>query len=131
MEKKMLSLHGSWIMSSAGTGGKVAEIKPALASLTPAIKVYLNDGDKEPDFIIQGDFRGKRFTISQRSPGRGDRQIASVQRESRFANSTAFLMSVMTDAQKYFLTIEPGVDAAFVTALATLCDEIYNDKDGA
>lgn len=37
----------------------------------------------------------------------------------------------MTDAQKYFLTIEPGVDAAFVTALATLCDEIYNDKDGA
>lgn len=37
----------------------------------------------------------------------------------------------MTDAQKYLLTIEPGVDAAFVTALATLCDEVYNDKERA
>jgi hypothetical protein len=37
--------------------------------------------------------------------------------------------SMMTDAQKYFVTVEPGVDAAFVVALATLCDEIYNDKE--
>jgi hypothetical protein len=34
---------------------------------------------------------------------------------------------MVTDAHKYFVTIEPGVDAAFVVALATLCDEIYND----
>eukprot|EP00878_Enallax_costatus_P044734 GHUV01053465.1.p1 GENE.GHUV01053465.1~~GHUV01053465.1.p1 ORF type:complete len:145 (-),score=36.77 GHUV01053465.1:707-1102(-) len=131
MEQKMMSLHGSWIMSRADNGMKVAEIKPALASLTPSIKVYLNDGDKEPDFLIQGDFRSKRFVISQRTPGRGDVKIASVQKESKYANSTAFLMSVMTDAQKYLLTIDPGVDAAFVTALATLCDEISNDKQGA
>lgn len=36
----------------------------------------------------------------------------------------------MSDADKYFLTIEPGVDAAFVTALVLLCDEIFNDQKG-
>jgi hypothetical protein len=34
---------------------------------------------------------------------------------------------MVADVQKYFVTIEPGVDAAFVVALATLCDEIFND----
>lgn len=131
MEKKMLSFRGRWFMTRADTGARVAELKPALMSLTPSITVYLNDGDREPDFEIKGDFRSKRFSISQRVPGRGEVQIASVERESRFASGTAFMMSVVTDAQKYFLTIEPGVDAAFVTALATLCDEIFNDKSGA
>jgi hypothetical protein len=36
--------------------------------------------------------------------------------------------SKLTGAQKYFVTIEPHVDAAFVVALATLCDEIFHDQ---
>jgi hypothetical protein len=38
---------------------------------------------------------------------------------------------MLSNAQKYYLTIEPGVDAAFVTALATLCDEIYSTANTA
>jgi hypothetical protein len=34
----------------------------------------------------------------------------------------------LTGAQKYFVAIEPNVDAAFVVALATLCDEIFHDQ---
>ncbi len=34
----------------------------------------------------------------------------------------------MTDASKYFVSIEPGVDAAFIVALATLVDEFYHDN---
>lgn len=34
---------------------------------------------------------------------------------------------VAPDTNKYFVTIEPGVDAAFVVALATLCDEMFHD----
>jgi hypothetical protein len=41
--------------------------------------------------LLQGDFRSKRFSIYQRSHG-SDVPIAQVQKESRFANSTAFLM---------------------------------------
>jgi hypothetical protein len=36
--------------------------------------------------------------------------------------------SKLGGAQKYFVTVEPGVDAAFVVALATLCDEIFHDQ---
>jgi hypothetical protein len=33
----------------------------------------------------------------------------------------------LTTCDKYFLTISPGVDAAFMVALATLVDEIVHD----
>jgi ADP-ribosylglycohydrolase len=39
----------------------------------------------------QGDFRSKRFSIYQRTRG-SDVPIAQVERESRFASSTSFLM---------------------------------------
>jgi hypothetical protein len=35
---------------------------------------------------------------------------------------------VAPGTSKYFITVEPGVDAAFVVALATLCDEIFHDQ---
>lgn len=54
--------------------------------------MYLNDGDDEADFLVQGDFRAKRFDILQCSRGKGQRIIASVKKESRFASGTAFLM---------------------------------------
>ncbi|KAF8061132.1 LURP-related protein [Scenedesmus sp. PABB004] len=131
IERKLLSLHGTWVLTRPGDGARLAEVKPSLASLTPSVKVYLNDGDSEPDFVIKGDFRGKRFTIAHRQPGRGEAVVASVARESRFASTTALLMSMVTDANRYFVTIEPGVDGAFIAALATLCDEIFNDREGA
>jgi hypothetical protein len=40
---------------------------------------------------MQGDFRSKSFSIYQRTRG-SDVPIAQVQRESRFASSTSFLM---------------------------------------
>jgi hypothetical protein len=35
------------------------------------------------------------------------------------------------NVNKYFLTVEPGVDAAFVVALALLCDEILEQTKAA
>lgn len=40
----------------------------------------------------QGDFRAKKFDIVHVIRGKGQRVIASVKKESRFSNSTAFLM---------------------------------------
>jgi hypothetical protein len=42
-------------------------------------------------WAAQGDFRSKRFSIYQRTRG-SDVPVAQVERESRFASSTAFLM---------------------------------------
>jgi len=40
----------------------------------------------------QGDIRAKKFDIVQTGHGRGQHIIASVKKESRFANKTALLM---------------------------------------
>jgi hypothetical protein len=42
--------------------------------------------------LVQGDFRAKKFDIVHVIRGKGQRVIASVKKESRFSNSTAFLM---------------------------------------
>jgi hypothetical protein len=36
---------------------------------------------------------------------------------------------VAPETNKYFVTIEAGVDAAFAVALATLCDEMFHDQN--
>lgn len=35
LERKMLTLHGTWLLSNPRTGQRVAEVKPSLMSLTP------------------------------------------------------------------------------------------------
>jgi hypothetical protein len=35
MERKMLTLHGTWLMTNPRTGQRVAEVKPSLMSLSP------------------------------------------------------------------------------------------------
>lgn len=46
----------------------------------------------------------------------------------RLSSAHAFLMAALSEADKYFLRIEPGVDAAFIVALAALTDEMFNDQ---
>ncbi|WIA40122.1 hypothetical protein OEZ86_013524 [Tetradesmus obliquus] len=125
MERKLTSLRGSWQLLRSRDGLQLAVVKPSLSSFTPTIKVMLNDGDDNPDFIIAGDFRAKSFAITQ---CRSNAVIGRVKKESSHASVNAFFMSQLVGAQKYFVSIEPGVDAAFVVALATLCDEIFHDQ---
>ncbi len=42
--------------------------------------------------LLQGNFRAKKFDIVHVIRGKGQRVIASVKKESRFASGTAFLM---------------------------------------
>ena len=95
------------------------------------LQIYLNDGDKEEDFLIKGNFKNKHFQFFQLlRKGKDPRPIAKVEKESSFASTTAFLRNQLLDTSTYYLTIEPGVDCAFIAALATLCDEIFNPTSG-
>lgn len=47
------------------------------------------------------------------------------------ATSAACRSIARPNVNKYFLTVEPGVDAAFVVALALLCDEILEQTKAA
>jgi hypothetical protein len=69
------------------------------------VSVYLNDGDTHSDFKVRGNFRAKNFSITQKMRGGGEREIARVQKESRFASASAFLMASLTNADKYLLHI--------------------------
>ena len=42
--------------------------------------------------MLQGDFRAKKFDVVHTIHGRGQRAVAHVKKESKFASTTAFLM---------------------------------------
>lgn len=92
------------------------------------MSVFLNDGDSEADFKVKGDFRAKKFDVTLRLPNGKKREVAGVRKESRFASAGAFARALMTHADRYFVHIEAGVDAAFIVALAALADEMFNDS---
>ncbi|WIA42054.1 hypothetical protein OEZ86_009342 [Tetradesmus obliquus] len=124
IERKLISPHGSWLLSQpVSEGGRLAKVQPQAGGEGPGVQVFLSRTSKAPDFVIKGNLRCKCFTIFRCLPGGGELPIASAARDSQLATANAFLMSMLSHAQKYYLTIEPGVDAAFVTALALLCDQ--------
>ena len=43
---------------------------PAALTLSPQINVYLNDGDKEEDFKVKGNFLAKKYEVIQKLQGR-------------------------------------------------------------
>ena len=83
-------------------------------------KIYLNDGDTQEDFIVTGNLRGKKFDIVAT---RGNVPLAHVAKESRFASAGAFLRQQLTAIDKYFVTVNPGVDGAGLCCVlrAVLC----------
>lgn len=131
MARKHLALKPTWLVYRGGSFSDAALVARVASnfSLAPSVSVYLNDGDAESDFKLRGDFRSKRFTFSQKLGGGRERAVAAVRRESRFASAAAFLAAAVARADKYFLSIEPGVDAAFIVALALLCDELFHDPE--
>ncbi len=111
----------------AAQGARIAEVKPALMSITPSFKVYFNDGDDTADLIAKGNFRARSFTINHKPRGGQERVVATVKKESSYSSMESFMRNSMLDAQSYFLHVEPGVDVAFMAALATLIDEMFHD----
>jgi hypothetical protein len=68
----------------------------------------------QEDFIVTGNLRGKKFDIVAT---RGNVPLAHVEKESRFASAGAFLRQQLTAIDRYFVTINPGVDGAYVALL--------------
>lgn len=120
LDKKMVSLHGTWLLTRSADGSRIAEVKPS----KKIMNVYLNDGDKQPDYTIHG--KSKKFTI--KDCHRENAVVATLVK-----GATGFLAGCMkpktkAEAGKYTLTIQPGVDAAFITALAMICENVKGGK---
>ena len=109
---------------------RICEVQPKTLTMSPYVRVFMNDGDKQEDYYCKGNFLAKKFEIYQKLPGT-DKLLASVKKESSYANASSYINNKMFNAQSYFITIKPGVDAAFVVAIAALMDEIYRDNAAA
>lgn len=57
MEQKMLSLHSTWLMVDPRSGRKLAEVKPALMSLTPC-EFLQRDVQLGRQVVQPGELRG-------------------------------------------------------------------------
>eukprot|EP00158_Paraphelidium_tribonemae_P004438 Partr_v1_DN26755_c1_g1_i4_m8937 putative Pfam:DUF567 len=130
LSRKAFSMSGKWNLFRGASDDKSAQIlsiEPKLFSLSPSIKIYLNDGDREPDFFCKGDFRAKRFQVLHRYNGQ-DIQIAEISKESKFSSMSAFVKSQYSDKNKYFLNIVQGADTALIVALCVVVDELCHDQ---
>lgn len=54
--------------------------------------------------------------------------IASIKKESTFSSGASFMRNQVYDKQSYVASVQPGVDAAFIVALAVLADEFHHDS---
>lgn len=113
--------------STGNESSRICEVQPKTLTMSPYVRIFLNDGDKCEDYYCKGNFLAKKFEIYQKVPGT-DKLLAQVKKESSYANAASYINNKMFNAQSYFITIKPGVDAAFVVAIAALMDEIYRDN---
>eukprot|EP00775_Hariotina_reticulata_P005286 gene5286-5521_t len=77
----------------------------------------------------QGNFSAKKFDIvHHRDGGKGDEVIATIKKEGKYSSVVAFVRSQFVNSERYYAYVEPGADLAFISALATLVDEVYHDE---
>ena len=129
LRKDVFSIRRGWSMCHAQTNQLVCSLEAKIFTLTPNVKIYLNDGDKEPDFQVLGDFASRQFNIIQKLPGY-DRQLATCTRMLPFQSMSAFLQTI-AHKQSYYVHVEAGVDTSFIAAICTLIDELFLDEDPA
>jgi uncharacterized protein YxjI len=101
-------------------------VEPKIFTLTPNIKIYLKDGDRNPDFKIKGNYRQRDFEILDIRGGQ--RRLIAHCKKTLPNSISSFISQAIFNADEYFLTVLPGTDAAFATALCVLLDELFQDE---
>jgi uncharacterized protein YxjI len=126
MKQMMFTLGMKW-QANAPDGTRLFTIEPKFFSLTPKIRIFLSDGDRDADFELRGSFmNGKRdFSIVDVRGGR-DTTIAECKKERAFSSVGAFFNN-MIDKDCYYLNLNQGADAAFCVAICLLLDEFYHE----
>lgn len=121
----LLSLRGSMTVSDPH-GRPLFQVTPQLKLLDKEMTATvrnLADG-AATGVVVKGNFRGSRCVIFVGDPKFGGRQVAEVHKQ------TINIKTMLTGAQTYTLTVQPGVDVAMCVLLALAFDEKYHDQNG-
>ncbi|BBN05381.1 hypothetical protein MPTK1_3g12640 [Marchantia polymorpha subsp. ruderalis] len=124
LSRKILTMHDTWEATSADGDEKTVFVmkKSGLVQLKPSFHVFLgtNTSMSRPDFTVKGDFFQFNYTICY-----NDVPIAEA---SRKINASAILVG----KDQYMVTIQPGVDHAFIASLVVIMDQVaQGDQAGS
>ena len=136
LDKQLLSIRGTWSLyrgTSTTKADRLATFEPKILTTRPNIKIYLSDGDREPDYAVRGDFNERNFDVSFINQG----QETLVARCTRITRDTyhryrggysSGRRSSIGKPDTYMMTVAPNVDVALMTAICLTVDEVYRDE---
>ncbi|KAI9335141.1 tubby C-terminal-like domain-containing protein [Obelidium mucronatum] len=125
LEKKF-GLGKKW-QASGPSGNVLFTIESQMFSFTPQISVYLNDGDRNPDYKVTGSFMAKDFQLFDIRNG-GNTVVGNCKKERPF-NLNAFISTVLMNKDSYFLTLNPGADVSLWVSVCVLLDELFHEEN--
>lgn len=129
MTKRLFTIGSKWNVHRGSSSKKelLYTVENKVMTFTPHINIYLNDGDRNPDFVVTGNFGRKDFEIfDARKSSRV--LIGSVSKQRPFESFTALISNRM-GADCYYLNINQGHDAAFFVTICLLLEEFYSEQD--
>ncbi|KAG6557076.1 hypothetical protein Mapa_001002 [Marchantia paleacea] len=119
LTKKVITMHDTWEATRANDDQKTVFVmkKSSVVQLKPSFHVFLgtNTSMSKPDFTLKGDFFQFNYTICY-----NDVPIAEA---SRRLNASAIIVG----KDQYVVTIQPGVDHAFIASLVVIMDQVAQD----
>ncbi|GAB2217868.1 hypothetical protein Droror1_Dr00001081 [Drosera rotundifolia] len=120
LRRKLLTAHSTWrVFKGDSTDSKdliFSVKKSSLFQFKVKLDVFFasNTDENVPDFLVKGGFRDARCTVYL---GNSSAIIAEMHKQRS-------LKTILLDKDTYGVTVNPGVDGAFITALIVVLHEI-------
>ena len=114
-KKKSPGLHEAYYIGTEDDDTKCkVKLSGTFNPLSSNAKIYV--GDEEVG-KCSGNWRAKKFSIELNG-----KEVATVGRKRT-------LPSMFTDADRYCINVEPGVDLVFISLIALALDELYHEPE--
>ncbi|KAI3657229.1 hypothetical protein MP638_000534 [Amoeboaphelidium occidentale] len=123
LEKHLALFIDKWVGFGTSTGHIKFGLNRKLFSFTPMVFASIGGGDNH-DIVIRGDLWCRSYEIVD---VRTNQLLARCSRQHPLQTSEAF-MSTLFNKHNYFVTIEPGVDSAFIVSTCLIVDEMFHES---
>jgi uncharacterized protein YxjI len=123
LEKKFAVFADKWVGFGTSTSHIKFGLNRKLFSFSPMVFASIGGGENQ-DIVIRGSFWRRTYEIVD---VRTNQLLARCSLQNPLQTAEAF-MSALFGKQNYYVTIEPGVDAAFIVSTCLIIDEMFHDR---
>lgn len=124
LEKKLALFADKWVGFNTSNGEIKFGLRRKMFTFSPMVFASIGGGENQ-DIVVRGGFWRRNYEMID---ARSNMLLARCSLQSPLQSSQAF-MSALFNRQNYYVTIEPGVDAAFVVSTCLILDEMFHDRD--